>query len=424
MILTHGSAEASPFETYGLGGRAIAMGGAVSSIAEDYTATHYNPAGLAFADRPMIAAGFVYGTPNLRLTGDNPYFNYAGDTPLNGENQDIDDIRAFQVGGTFPLTRVRLKFLKVGVAANVPTSSLIRAVSVDAKKPHFVFFVAHPHRLEIKACLAMKIFSKLSVGAGVEILIDLDFPLKLQFFNINETFLVGDVTTPPRFSPVAGLKFKPIGSLSLSAVYRGEMQNDIQMDLGLTTGGELFVPTVDFSLISFYKPQEVVLGASYVFKEKLLVGLDVAWMDYSKAKTHMPTYEFDVPEIVRVFLSMVNAPPPDFHDVFVPRVGVEYAINEHVAVRSGYFYKPSPVPDQTGSNNYADSNRHGISAGVGVSFHDPWGLLRKPINIDAAFQAQILEHRYVVKEDPNDPAGNYSIDGEVFLGGIFLRHVY
>ena len=227
------------------------MGGAVSSIAEDYTATYYNPAGLAYADRPMMGAGFVYGCPNLRLTGDNPDFVYAGEKPLTGANQNIDDIRAFQLGGTFPLTRVRLKFLKVGVAANVPPTSLVRATSVDAQKPHFVFFVAHPHRLQINTCLAVKIFSKLSVGAGVEVLIDLDFPLKLQFFNINETFLVGDVTTPPRFSPVAGLKFKPIGSLSLSAVYRGEMQNDIQMDLGLTTGGELFVPTVDFSLISF-----------------------------------------------------------------------------------------------------------------------------------------------------------------------------
>jgi long-subunit fatty acid transport protein len=147
-------------------------------------------------------------------------------------------------------------------------------------------------------------------------------------------------------------------------------------------------------------------------------------MDYSKATTSMPTYEFDVPEWVRVLLSMVNAPPPGFQDIFVPRVGAEYTFNEHVAARMGYFYKPSPVPDQTGRNNYADSDRHGVSVGVGVSFHDPWGLLKKPILIDAAFQTQILEHRYVTKTDPDNPTGNYSIDGEIFLGGIYLRHVY
>jgi hypothetical protein len=47
--------------------------------------------------------------------------------------------------------------------------------------------------LELKACVAYKIFSKLSVGGGVDILANLSFPEKLQLFNINETFLVASV---------------------------------------------------------------------------------------------------------------------------------------------------------------------------------------------------------------------------------------
>ena len=364
LFLTGEDGFPSPFETYGLGGRNIAMGGAVSAIAEDYTATHYNPAGLAFADKSMMGFGFVYGSLKLRLKGDNPDFDYAGKKPLSGKEHDIDRIRAFQLGGSFPVTKGRLKFLKAGVAVNLPPTP-IRGAIVDANEPHFVFFVSHPYRIEIKTCLALKIFSKLSLGGGVEALVDLDFPLKLQFFNTRETFLVGNVNTPPRFAPLAGLKFNLTDSLSLAAVYRGEMQLDLYLDLRITAGGEEFIPPVDFHLINYFKPQEVVLGASYAFKKNWLLGIDVAWMDYSKAKTSMPTYEFEVPDWVRVGLSMVNAPPPEFKDVFVPRIGVEYRVNEHVALRSGYFYKPSPVPDQRGNNNYADSNRHGISAGVG-----------------------------------------------------------
>lgn len=422
LILTCDPAEPSPFETYGLGGRPIAMGGAVSSIVEDYTATHYNPAGLAFADRPMISFGFVYGTPNLRLTGENPNFVYAGKKPLNGQNQDIDDIRAFQVGGTFPLTRGRLRFIKIGVAANVPTTSLVRPVSMDAMEPHFVYFINHPQRMELKICVAFKIFSVLSVGGGVDILANLKFPLKLQWFNVNETWLVGSVPTDPVFAPLGGIRFNPTNSLSLSAVYRGEILADLVLDVNLTSFGEPFVPPVEITLINYFKPQEVVLGASYRFVKKLLVGVDVAWMDYSKAKTPMPYYEFDVPQAVRVFLSMINAPPPDFHDIVVPRIGVEYAINEHVAVRSGYAYKPSPVPNQYGSNNYADANRHMASVGAGVRFVLPWNLMKKPINVDAVFQAQILEHRTMIKVNPDDPTGNFAIDGEMFLGGIFLKY--
>ncbi len=424
LLLSGGDGFASPFETFGLGGRNVAMGGAVSAIAEDYTATHYNPAGVAFAEKPMMGVGLVYGSPDLRLKGENPDFDYAGSKPLSGDKHKIDRIRALQVGGTFPVTKGRLKFLKVGVAVHLPPTAVVRAVSEDANKPHFLYFIAHPHRLEIKTCLAAKISPKLSVGAGAEILIDLDFPVKLQLFNANETFIVGNVTAPPKFTPLAGLKLNATDSLSLSAVYRGDMQLDILLALKLTAGGQQPVPTIALDLINFYKPREAVFGASYAFNKKLLVGMDVAWMDYSKAVTHMPTYEFDVPEWLRRGLSMIEAPPPDFKDVFVPRIGVEYTINDHLAVRTGYFYRPSPVPDQTGNTNYADSNRHGISIGAGVSFQDPWGLGKAPINIDVVFQAQILEQRSVVKTAVDNPTGNYKIEGEIFFGGLYLKHFF
>ena len=59
-----------------------------------------------------------------------------------------------------------------------------------------------------------------------------------------------------------------------------------------------------------------------------------------------------------------------------------------------------------------------------MSFHDPWQLMNKPINIDAVFQAQLLEDRTMFKARPNDPVGDYTIDGEIFLGGIFIKHIF
>lgn len=408
-LLTCGIGFAGPFETYGLGGRNIAMGGAVSAIAEDYTATHYNSAGLAFVEKPTMGFGFVYGSANLRLSG---------------EEQAIDPIRAFQFGGSFTLNKRWLKFLKVGVAANIPTTALVRIISQDALQPNFTFYRATPHRMEIKLCVAFKIFSKLSIGGGVEILADMTFVESLQIFNPNETFVEANIPADPRFTPIVGLKFKPTDSLSFAAVYRGEISVDFVADLNLTAFDENIVPTIDVIAVSLYKPDEVVLGVSYAFKKKLIVGLDVAWMDYSKMPTTGPVYEFDVPDYVRLILSMVNPPPPNFHDIYVPRVGVEYTINEHLAVRSGYFYKPSPVPDQTGITNYVDADKHVVSVGAGVRFRDPWDLMLRPINIDAVFQVHILEHHSVRKEDPDDAVGDYTIGGEIFLGGIYFKYFF
>ena len=141
-------------------------------------------------------------------------------------------------------------------------------------------------------------------------------------------------------------------------------------------------------------------------------------------ETPMPRYEFDVPDWVREVLSMINAPPPDFHDIFVPRIGAEYLANKHLSLRAGYVYRPSPVPDQTGINNYADSDKHVITFGAGVSFFDPWKLRKQPIILDFVFQAHILEERSVIKTDPDDPVGDYTIDGEIFLGGVFFKHIF
>jgi long-subunit fatty acid transport protein len=387
----------------------MAMGGAVASIVEDYTATHYNPAAFAFTEKPEIGVGFVYGEANLRL---------------NGETQDVPLIRAFQAGATFPISRGKLRFFKLGVGANIPTSPVYLPVSQDSKEPHFVFYNNHYQRAEINLCGAFKIIPNLSIGGGATILANLDFDQKLQWFYTAETFLVTDVPANLSFHPLAGIKYKPTDSLSLAAVYRGKASADLVPWVQFVSRGVQIVPDVQVILVNFYKPHEIIMGASYAFGEKWLVGLDVAWMDYSKMETPMPRYEFDVPDWVREVLSMINSPPPDFHDIFVPRIGVEYVINKHVSVRSGYVYRPSPVPDQTGINNYADSDKHMITLGTGVHFFDPWKLRKQPIILDFVFQTHILEERSVIKTDPEDPYGDYTIDGEIFLGGIFFKHIF
>jgi hypothetical protein len=65
-----------------------------------------------------------------------------------------------------------------------------------------------------------------------------------------------------------------------------------------------------------------------------------------------------------------------------------------------------------------------ITVGAGVGFFDPWNLRKQPILLDFVFQAHLLEERPVVKTDPGDPVGDYTIDGEIFLGGIFLKHIF
>ena len=57
--------------------------------------------------------------------------------------------------------------------------------------------------------------------------------------------------------------------------------------------------------------------------------------------------------------------PLDWKDQWVPRIGVEYKLDDHFAVRAGYRYSRSPVPSETLTPLTAAISEHLVSAGVG-----------------------------------------------------------
>jgi long-chain fatty acid transport protein len=386
------------------------MGGAVAASSADYAAMFYNPAGLAFAEGPTLGVGFVYGAPDLRISG---------------ETQDVEPIRAFQVGGSLPLGSSKyLGRITLGVAAHVPTSTAIMLGASDPVEPHFVLYSIDPQRTAIYMGGSIRILPSLSIGGGVSMLAGAEFNMELSL--LSSTFFTHQSPSKFIFDPIFGLKFKPTEALALAAVYREAKSASLEPELKFFVEETQVLPTVTISNLYNYEPREVVLGAAYSFLDRLTVELDVTWMDYSDYQASTPQYEFEdeVPDWVKTFLSMNNFPDPGFRDIFVPRVGTEFLVNKYLVLRGGYYYQASPVPDQRGITNYADADKHVFSVGGGVRAYLPPKILEKPIHIDFVFQAQLLEERTVVKDDPEDPFGDYTIDGEIFLGGIFLKHIF
>jgi long-chain fatty acid transport protein len=386
------------------------MGGAVAASSADYAAMFYNPAGLAFADGPTLGAGFVYGSPDLRI---------------NGAGQDVDPIHAFQVGGSLPLGSSKyLGRITLSAVAHIPTSTAIMLGASDPVQPHFVFYTIDPQRTAIYMGGSIRILSNLSVGGGVSMLAGAEFKMNLSL--LSSSFLIHESPSKYIFDPIFGLTFKPTKSLALAAVYREATQASLESELKIFVGDSQILPTVTLLNLYNYDPREVVVAAAYDFKGRGKVEVDVVWMDYSHYQASTPRYEFEqeVPDWVKTLMSMNNFADPDFHDVVVPRVGLEWVINRYFTLRTGYAYQASPVPDQRGITNYADADKHVVSIGGGVrAFLSP-RVLERPLHIQWVFQAQILETRSVAKDDPEDPLGGYTIDGEIFLGGIFLKYVF
>ncbi|MFP4672930.1 MAG: OmpP1/FadL family transporter, partial [Desulfohalobiaceae bacterium] len=114
--LLAGSAWAGNVDTYGIGSKATAMGGAFSAYADDPFAVYYNPAGLSQAERPMASAGLMVVDPNLKAKGyrvEDPEYGNLGPTSFS---DDSPHLYAPHLGFSMPVNRK----WSVGMAAYAP----------------------------------------------------------------------------------------------------------------------------------------------------------------------------------------------------------------------------------------------------------------------------------------------------------------
>ena len=59
----------------------------------------------------------------------------------------------------------------------------------------------------------------------------------------------------------------------------------------------------------------------------------------------------------------------DWEDAWIIKVGTEYLLNDRLAVRAGYSYIESYVPDHTLSPANPDSDNHNLSIGFGYKIN-------------------------------------------------------
>ncbi len=79
-FLFAGVAWAGNVDTYGVGAKATALGGAFSARADDFSAMYYNPAGIAQLKKPQISVGsaFVNAAVSEKVSYENDYDKREG----------------------------------------------------------------------------------------------------------------------------------------------------------------------------------------------------------------------------------------------------------------------------------------------------------------------------------------------------------
>ncbi|MBX3156286.1 MAG: TonB-dependent receptor [Deltaproteobacteria bacterium] len=132
------------------------------------------------------------------------------------------------------------------------------------------------------------------------------------------------------------LDFKGTGDFDIAAPYRNQLPPDGDIATSVTL------------------PMSAQFGVAYRPIPKLQVEANASWINWSKFKEIRIDLPGDAPDLVS---------PQDYKDTVTFRLGAEYAVSPKIAVRGGYIYDPTPVPNTTVSARLPDANRHDVTLG-------------------------------------------------------------
>ena len=415
------AAHANPLDAFGFGARGIALGGAMTALANDYSANYYNPAGLASDDKLRLEFGYIYVDPRLRI---------------NGGDQNVDRSYGVQGGLVMP-GRIFGRNVAFSVALFLPAERISRIRALPQQQPRWVLYDNNPQRLVITTSVGFEVVPNLMLGVGLSYLsdtrgtLDMSGLVSIQDSEQTSLFSAVDVDLSAVRYPSAGLLWTPGEHARIGIGFRERFSLDL--DLGVNVGGDVaplfpgeppLVIDAAFNLLTtntnLFSPRQLSAGFAWDGGRWLAV-VDLTWAQWSQFDPPVSTIDIDLQLDPLDFV----IPPgetiidPDFHDILITRVGGEFDVVDTthfgLTARAGYFWEPSPVPDQTGRTNYIDNDKHGGSLGLGFRFSEFSDVFTAPLLFDVAGQYIGIPQRTYLKDNPADAVGDYQAAGS-FLG--------
>jgi len=425
-------------DTYGVGLRAIALGGAFTAVADDYSAAFYNPAGLAQSTGNHFNLEYLYTSPDIdvkKLNGQdliipsasggvrNDPTNYRGG---NGLDLQIPMIGlALDVNGILDLpANVQLG---IAISMTEQMDTMYRIYSFPPDQPHFFRYGNDISRVFIAASVGVEVISNLIyVGGGVQAMLYGDGQIWIDGLSIGTgpeyENVVGQakISSLMHYDPVVGILITPFDKkLKIGLSYRAEEKVEIDPlpTLVATDLGGIGLAMV-MGMGSFFTPEEYSAGIALDLG-RFMVSIEAnkqMWSEYDYTNGEKYHYYSGNPE-----LTGIETGTPDFDDTLNYRIGMEYKIGKDASVMAGYCHQPTPIPDQSGRvSNYLDMDKDIFSIGGKYTFKT--SMMVKPVTIAAAFQYQMLDDYTAYKNGVQGKSWvdqeSYKVEGDVYAGGI------
>ena len=365
--------SAGPFEdTFGAGARNKALGGAGLSIAEDYTATFYNPSLLALCRGSRLSMG--YDLVHTSLNNPNPAAEQLG------------TYQSLNLGFCLkPLNQVG-----IGIYSNYSLGPMEFTASTLNTQPKFIMYAGDLKAFSMMMGTGYSPFKQLSFGAAMSLStsVNLDTDLDINLTRSPPIVAKFPAQITPIVGAIVGVTAVPMRDWKISLVYRSATYGQIDIKAAARLK-PLFTTTAAATIkgLLSYSPHQIALGSSYLLKENWLLTADATYYFWSNYPG--PFLEINAPEnSVTGRIKIAGIEAPNFSDVIVPRAGLEYAVWEKLKLRAGYSFRTTPAPFPAQKAQLLDANTHRISLGAGYEFQLYQNVF---VIADAFLSADILQ---------------------------------
>ena len=167
-----------------------------------------------------------------------------------------------------------------------------------------------------------------------------------------------------------------------SLTWRASSNTQTRVNANVVIPGTVPPPGLNLAIstIDSYQPEAYSAGLQYK-GDSVRVGLTGEWQRWSKLEDDLRH------DTVRDQANL------HFKDVFIPRIGADYKLDDVFHVTGGLAYEKSAlVSDRSLDVNYLDNDRFIVGLGGGAEIQDP-PVLAFPVRFDFGYQLQMLKKR-------------------------------
>jgi len=327
-----------------IGARALGMGGAFIGLANDGTALYWNPAGLAGQKSSLLLfATDIIPSGSYKTTGIDA-------TMVTNHYLSPNLFANYNMGKLSVALGV---YVPAGLGAEWDPTQFGYPASANLE------FFSKIGVINFSPGIAYQVTDKLSLGLAANIyyaMFDMKRPAPGSILQYSEE------STGMGYGFTFGAKYQVNDQLSAGATFR--LATKVTMN-GTATNPMFAAYNKTNSEFDrdITWPMWAGFGLGYKVNDQLTLALDAQYSQWSELDELVTEYKESLWKAV--------IEPTEGHKFFLKwedkiqiRLGAEYAVNNHLSCRLGYYYDPAPAPDETINVLFPSSTNHVITGGA------------------------------------------------------------